>query len=300
MGNSRAGFSLGMRALLVLAAIWVACAAQAARYTPSDQVVTPAQVAEAIRNSPKASAWLRGNADAVASLAMFESGGHTSVYNGSCCYGILQMNASNIDRFADVSPEVFRNWSLQQQVDAWADLTSPLVNSTNPQRLIAAGTFDGRAVDGNLILSCIQLGVGNCGTMINSGVCGGFRDSNGTSICDMADAIASGGSPGGVVTPTPPGGFFPGGPGYTLGPPSVPITDAIRGGFEGGAGVSMDKMRSINFALLVVIALLVIGSAMVGVWRNYAKGAITHGDLMYYMQYGLIIVGLIAIVMTLF
>ena len=75
-------------------------------------VVTAAQVADAIRNSPTASPWLRANADAVGSLAMFESGGRTDVYNGSCCYGVLQMNRANIRRYAQVSYEEFRNWPL--------------------------------------------------------------------------------------------------------------------------------------------------------------------------------------------
>ena len=52
--------------------------------------------------------------------------------------------------------------------------------------------------------------------------------------------------------------------------------------------------------LLVAITMLVVGSAMLGVWRNYAVGAILKTDMMLYMQRGLIIVGMIFVVMSLF
>lgn len=253
-------------------------------------IVTAAEVAEAIRNSPNASPWLRANADDVGNLAMFESSGDTAVYNGSCCYGILQLTATNIDAYAHTTPEEFRNWPLQQQVDAWAALTSPALNYAAPQALIAMGTFDGRPVDGNLVLSCIQLGVGNCQTMINSGSCGGFRDSNGTSICDMADAIA-GGSPGTTL----PGPETPGSePGYT--PPSGDIAS----GFLEGSGVEMHRLRAIIQALLAATTMLIIGSALLGVWRRYAGGGIGHADLIHYMIRGLVTVGLVFVIMSMF
>ena len=88
-----------------------------ARQSHAQDRVTAADVANAVRNSPNASPWLRANADAVGSLAMFESGGRLGIYNGSCCYGVLQLNTQNIKDYADVKPAVFQTWSLQQQVD---------------------------------------------------------------------------------------------------------------------------------------------------------------------------------------
>ncbi|MFS8544379.1 MAG: flagellar filament capping protein FliD, partial [Limnochordales bacterium] len=94
--------------------------------------------------------------DDVGNLAMFESSGDTTVYNGSCCYGILQLTRTNIRTFAGVSPEEFRNWPLQDQVNAWADLTTPALNYPSPQALMAMGTFDGRPVDGHLVLTAAE------------------------------------------------------------------------------------------------------------------------------------------------
>lgn len=269
-------------------------------------IVTAAQVAEAIRNSPSASAWLRANADAVGNLAMFESSGRTDVYNGSCCYGVLQMNTGNIWQYAGVSPEVFRTWSLEQQVDAWSRLTNDAMNNQIVRGFIAMGTFDGRPVDGNMVLACVQLGIGNCQQMIRSGSCNGFADIKGTTICSMADRIAG-------VTPTP-GGTTPTDPGTGTPPPSGPtysfdcvrgaggacmsMSEAMAAGFERGSGVSMDRLRSTIQLLLVAVALLVVGSAMTGVWQHFAKGAIAKADLIHYMTRGLIIVGLVFVVMS--
>ncbi|MBX7020728.1 hypothetical protein EX238_21000, partial [Providencia rettgeri] len=155
-------------------------------------LVTATQVADAIRNSPNASPWLKANADAVGRLAMFESSGQLDVYNGSCCTGILQMNKKNIRKYAETSPEDFKTWDLQSQVDAWSKLTTEAMQARAPKTLAGLGTFDGREIDGDMVLACVQLGIGNCQKMINSGSCNGFADINGTTICKMADRIRNG------------------------------------------------------------------------------------------------------------
>ena len=184
-------------------------------------IVTAAQVAEAIRNSPNANDWLRANADAVGRLAMFESTGDTTIYNGSCCTGILQMNNANIREYTGLTRQQFAQLSLQDQVNAWSSLTVDAMRSSAPQRLSNMTTFDGRTVTGDLVLACIQLGIGNCQRMINSGSCSGFADRNGTTICHMADRIAGGTV--NPVTPTPGGNNAtpaPGQAGGTYTPPS--------------------------------------------------------------------------------
>ncbi len=125
-------------------------------------IVSAADIAAAIQNSPSASTWLKQNAQAVAQLAInVESGGNTSAFNGSCCYGVLQMNRTNIARYANVTPEQYRQLSLQEQVNAWSALTSDALQAAAVRNLLALGTFDGRPVDGNLVLACVQLGIGN-------------------------------------------------------------------------------------------------------------------------------------------
>lgn len=271
-------------------------------------VVTATQVADAIRNSPNASPWLQQNADAVGSLAMFESAGRTDVYNGSCCYGVLQLNTDNVWRYARVAPEVFRTWPLRDQVNAWAQLTKEAMDNQIVRGLTAMQAFDGRPVDSNLVLACVQLGIGNCQTMINSGSCSGFRDSNGTSICDMADRIAGG-------APAAGGGMTSGGttsPGTTLGGAPVqydcvryasggcmPMNEAIAAGFESGSGVTMERLRTMIQILFAALTFIIIGSAMLGVWRDYSAGTLTVADLKHYMIKGIIIVGSAYVIISL-
>ena len=280
-----------------------------ARQSHAQDRVTAADVANAVRNSPHASPWLRANADAVGNLARFESGGRLGIYNGSCCFGVLQLNTQNVKEFAKVEPAVFQTWSLQQQVDAWSKLTTQMLATKPPASLVALGKFDGRTVDGNLVLSCVQLGVGNCQTMINSGKCTGFADINGTTICTMADKM-TGGSSG----PAPsPGSPSIAGTGTSYNPswtPSSCVRDgsggcmsmnaAIAAGFQSGSGISMAKLRSVNQMLLVVVTLLVVGSAMLGVWQRYTRGVIATADLLLYMKRGLIVVCMVFVVMSLF
>lgn len=275
-------------------------------------VVTAAQVAEAIRNSPNASPWLVANADAVGDLAMFESGGRTDVFNGSCCSGVLQMNRENIARYARVSPEEFRTWSLQDQVNAWSQLTKEAMNNQIVRGFEAMGTFDGRAVDGSMVLACVQLGIGNCRTMIRSGSCHGFADINGTTICDMADRIAgrtpTGGAtlPGQGFEPAPGAGAGGGGGGgtYTFecakdsSGGCMSMSEAMREGFRTGSGVSMSDLRSTIQALMVAIALLIVGSALLGVWQHFAKGAIALSEMKLHMLRGLVIVGLVFVILS--
>ena len=267
--------------------------------------VTAGQVADAIRNSPNASPWLKANADAVGRLAIFESGGRTDVYNGSCCYGVLQLNRGNIAAYAGVSPEVFRNWSLQQQIDAWSRLTSDALRARAPNTLAGMGTFDGREVDGDLVLACVQLGIGNCQRMINAGKCSGFADINGTTICRMADRIRGGASTpvgnGGTSTGTSSGTGSSTTAGGTYLPPANPcirnedgscmsVTESIDRGFADGSGVRMGDLRLVIFAATVSLVILITLSLMSGLWRNYSSGAIGKAELISHSKKAILII----------
>lgn len=163
-------------------------------------VVTAAQIEEAVKNSPYANDMIRQNAAAIGALSanMEVRNGETTTFNGSCCYGILQMTGTNIAALG-MTKEQYRNASLQTQVDGWIRIQKPSFGAWAPQKLQQMAnqgiTFDGRPITQSMILACVQLGVGNCATMINSGRCEGWTDPNGTSICKMADAIDNG-SPG--------------------------------------------------------------------------------------------------------
>lgn len=241
-------------------------------------IVSSAEIAAAIRNSPNASAWLRQNAESVANLATFESQRNTTAYNGSCCYGVLQMNRGNIAAYARVSPEEYRQLSLQQQVNAWSALTTDAMRSSAVTNLLALGTFDGRPVDGHLVLACVQLGIGNCQRMINSGRCSGFADSNGTTICAMADRIggAAGTTPGAGNGGTNPGGSAGGGAGSGSGNNSggnwTPAAGSMADGFKQASGQDMGLIKAQIQMLVVAVGSLIAASAVLGLFRRYARG----------------------------
>lgn len=278
-------------------------------------IVTSADIVRAIQNSPNASSWLKQNAQAVANLAInVESGGNTTAYNGSCCYGVLQMNQSNIAKYAGVTAEQYRQLPLQDQINAWSKLTNDAMRAGVVNQLIRLGTFDGRAVDGNLVLACVQLGIGNCQRMVNSGSCSGFADRNGTTICSMADRMANG--PGGNGNVRPPtsgngsaGGGWAGNGGNTGGghfqacprDPSggcMAITEALQQGFLQGSGVSMQRFKTQSGLLTTAVCFLVIAAAVTGVWRQYADGRLSSPQLVQYAIRGGITLSIVLLCMA--
>lgn len=276
------------RVVVIAVPLWLPALALAA-------IFTAAQIADAVRASPYASAWMRANAGAIGGLATrVESGGNSTAYNGSCCYGVLQMNAGNIAYYTGKSPQEYLQSSLQDQVDAWARLTSDALASSPPQQLAAMMNFDGRPVDAYLILACVQLGTGNCRKMLTSGACTGFADRSGTTICGMADRAAgrpANGSAGGGGTGSPSaqsglgaGAYSPttedaacatGADGACLA-----IPEALQQGFQAGAGgISMAATRSAILAIVAATALLIAAAVASGTWRLYKTGAIESQQL---------------------
>lgn len=273
-------------------------------------VVTAEQIAAAVRASPTASQWLRDNAAAVANLAVrVESNGETTAYNGLCCYGVLQMNRTNIRAYTALTPEQYRAANLQTQINAWVRLTDDALRAAAPRALTGMDTFDGRVVDGNLVLACVQLGIGNCQTMLNSGTCNGFADQNGTTICSMADRLA------GTATPTTPGtggGTTPGTgagtgtaiPVYT--PPCVrdgagnclSITAALEQGFEQGSGTTMSNVKSTIYAIVAALVLMVMIASATGLWKQYTRGRMPTVNLILNVKSVLMVVMLALAILT--
>lgn len=273
-------------------------------------VVTAGQIAAAVRASPTASQWLRDNAAAVANLAVrVESSGETTAYNGSCCYGVLQMNRTNIRAYTSLTPEQYRAADLQTQINAWVRLTDDALRAAAPSALTGMATFDGRVVDGNLVLACVQLGIGNCQTMLDSGRCNGFADRNGTTICSMADRLA------GTTTPTTPGtgGGTTSGTGAGTGtaipvytPPCVrdgagnclSITAALEQGFEQGSGTTMSNVKSTIYAIVAALVLMVMMASIAGLWKQYARGRMPTVNLILNVKSVLMVVMLALAILT--
>lgn len=297
-----------MRIFKQLLPAWLVYAVSAVAIAAA--LVTATQVADAIRNSPNASPWLKANADAVGRLAMFESSGQLDVYNGSCCTGILQMNKKNIRKYAETSPEDFKTWDLQSQVDAWSKLTTEAMQARAPKTLAGLGTFDGREVDGDMVLACVQLGIGNCQKMINSGSCNGFADINGTTICKMADRIRNGPPTGNngdpvddLIRPNPDqGGTYrpPVDPCIREGEGCLPLTESLEQGFASGSGVSMGNLRAIIFAISTAFVILILMSFITALFRNYSTGSIEKVELVSGVQKTIKIGMSFIVVMSLF
>jgi len=231
-------------------------------------VVTADQVAAAVANSPYANALLRNNSAAVGALAMFESGGETTVYNGSCCYGVLQMSTSNI-RAAGYTPQQYAALPLQDQVNAWTRMQSQALSSPVVSQLQAMGTFNGQPVDFAFLLACVQLGQGNCAAMVASGTCLGFADRNGTTICGMAARTrANLGLSGSTATPSPRTGvaWTPTTNGYDY----ASQEDAFAAGAGGTAGMS--EVASLIRITLLSFTFLIGAMALIGHFGAYAKG----------------------------
>jgi hypothetical protein len=233
-------------------------------------IVTAAQVAEAIRHSPAANAFLKANAEQIDALAIaVESGGNTEAYNGSCCYGILQLNTANI-LASGYTVSAYRYASLQDQVNAWSKIISQALSDPVIAQLAAMGAFDGHAVDASLLIACVQLGQGNCRKMIDAGRCSGFADANGTTICAMAErmnaAIAGGGvaTPGAGVSPGGGSGYLPGGvPGGGMAPDEA---------FERGSGSSMTAISDATKLIVGALFLIWVAWVVSGSWGQFMSG----------------------------
>ena len=225
---------LSRAVMLVLFALLMPFSATAQRQQYCERTNYSAQeITNAVNASPLRDE-LKATSCSLGGLGRFESGGNKGIYNGSCCTGIFQLNNRNVRDYAGVDRETFGCMSLQEQVDAWARLTNDGYRTGVVRRLMEMGYFDGRRVDASFIAACIQLGVGNCQTMVNSGRCSGFADSNGTTICDMARAAQANADPNCQNNPnTPacdqgPGDFPPGQPVAAV-PPAPATTDIMVG-----------------------------------------------------------------------
>ena len=195
------------------------------RTSYSAQEITDAVQNSSLRDDLKATSCSLGG------LGRFESGGNKGVYNGSCCTGIFQLNNANVRTYAGTDRAGYACLPLQQQVNAWANLTNDGYNSSAVRQLASMPTFDGQPVDASLIAACIQLGTGNCQKMVDSGRCSGFSDINGTTICGMANNARSLADPGcrdgqGTCKPAGPGDY-PTTTGVAANPPSAASASII-------------------------------------------------------------------------
>jgi hypothetical protein len=191
-------------------------------------------ITNAVRNSSLRDD-LKTTSCSLGGLGRYESGGNKGVYNGSCCTGIFQLNNANVRKYAGTDREGYGCLSLQQQVNAWANLTNDGYSTGPVRQLASMQTFDGQKVDAGFLSACIQLGTGNCQKMVSSGRCSGFADINGTTICDMARSARSMADPNckeGEASCTQGPGDFPTNIGVAANPPTADKANVIVGPSE--------------------------------------------------------------------
>jgi P-type conjugative transfer protein TrbL len=183
-------------ALLALVLITVGFPAYAQQLGPR-MIVTASDIEAAVNNSPL-SPTLKQYAEDIGRLGIFESGGNLGVYNGTCCTGVLQVNRGGLWANCHCTPAQYASMSLQQQVNIWAAVTNVNANNGIIRGLMALGSFDGKPVDGAMILACIQIGPGHCAKTLAAGTCStqAGADANGKNFCDFAANISSGSSSG--------------------------------------------------------------------------------------------------------
>jgi integrating conjugative element protein (TIGR03758 family) len=258
--------------VLFLAALLWLVAAHAQQLGPK-VVATADQIAAAIATSPL-SAGLKPYAADIGRLGLFESGGNLGVYNGTCCTGVLQVNRRGLRVFCGCTPAEYAAMPLQDQVNVWAKLTNANAANGIVQGLMARGTFDGKPVDGAMVLSCIQIGPGNCARTLAAGTCAtrAGADGNGNNFCHFAaqirstDPVAADSGTGTVPTTDP--STSPGW-GGAVGTYWTPVS--AEDAFFNGAGVDMSEVNTFVSNLVGGAAILWaawVSQAQFFLWRQ--------------------------------
>ena len=198
-------------ALLAVVTVAAATAALAASYFPGGNTYSQGEITQFFANS--SNPYLSNNASTYAAMSMVETGGtgSTSIYNGSCCTGLMQMNGENIRDFAGMSKADFAQLSGQQQVDVYTKYYTSIQNDPNMKQvrnLAENGGYIGsHKVDADTVAACAQFGTGNCRAAMANGCTdrrNGFGGDGYKTVCEMADAARGKGktpNPGKNCTP---------------------------------------------------------------------------------------------------
>ena len=259
--------------VLVLALFSVVWTSASAQQMGSKVMVTAAQVAATVANSPLSPA-LKAYAADIGNLAInVESGGNLGVYNGTCCTGVLQVNAGGLEAYCHCSPQEYANMSLQQQVDIWAQVTNVNANNATVRQLMGLGSFGGQPVTGAMVLSCIQIGPGNCAKTVSAGTCAtsAGSDGNGNNFCDFAAKINGG-------TGSSPVMIGDGGTPSGAAPPLLPAANyqypSVEEAFLAGAGVDVGQSKDAILSALSVAMFLWSAWVALAQYLSWRKGRI--------------------------
>lgn len=257
--------------MLLAGLLWLA-AAHAQQLGPRI-IATAEQIAAAVANSPLSASLKPYGAD-IGRLGIFESGGNLGVYNGTCCTGVLQVNRRGLRVYCGCTPAQYAALPLQEQVNVWANLTNANANNGVIHGLLNRGSFDGQPVDGAMVLSCIQIGPGNCARTLAAGTCAtrAGADINGNNFCHFAARIRG----ADTVIADPDAGTAPGtDPGTPSGSSGAAGTYwspvSAEDAFFNGAGVDMSEVKTLVSNLVAAATLLWtawVSQAQFFLWRR--------------------------------
>lgn len=264
--------------LITLALLFSGVIIAGQQYGPK-VIVTSDQVAAAVANSPLNPS-LQQYAATIGQLAInVESGGNLGIYNGTCCTGVLQMNTAGVEKYCKCEPMQYANLPLQQQVNYWAQLTNANANNSIVRGLMQMSSFGGQPVDGAMILSCIQIGPGNCAKTLAAGTCAtsAGADGNGNNFCDFAASIR-----GGSAASSPSNGAASGtgtATGTASGAGTAPVATvwtpvSAAAAFYNGAGVDMTAVHDAVTDFIAVAAMLWAAWVAQAQYFCYRRGSI--------------------------
>ena len=76
------------------------------------------------------------------------------------------------------------------------------------------------------------------------------------------------------------------------------MNQSMSQGFQQGSGVTSAELRAAIQAITLGITILIMGSNMLGLWKNYSTGTLTQFELVSNVKKVFLAVGIIFVVLT--
>lgn len=188
----------------IAVAVLLAIATAFSLMTPANATVyTQDQITGFFQNS--SNSYLQQNAAQFAAMSanVEDTTRDSTVYNGSCCTGMMQINTSNLANpdICGCTPAEFAAMSGQQQIDVYTRYFDGVQSDASIQKLeqmqASGQTLGGQVVTGDTVVACAQLGTANCAAAIAnncSSVANGQGGDGSVNVCTMAAKATSGSS----------------------------------------------------------------------------------------------------------
>lgn len=178
------------------------------------EIISANDIARMIQNSTTTSSFMKQNAGLFAAIAVGQEStaagrpgySNSTLFNGSCCYGIFQLNAAssapNVQTYGaqagygGLTGAAYAALSPAEQIDIYGKYEAATEAAVKSIMQMAAGgngptlAADDEGVtspvDAAFIVACMQMGPGYCKDAINASSCNDAYDGNSQSICKFA------------------------------------------------------------------------------------------------------------------